>query len=100
MTAPLRALLAFEAARARQYFARAAAALRHTNARRLVAAEIMGAVYLEILRRVERRNYDVFSRVIRVPRPARAVIAVVTWIKTIASSLQRDGLRLLKAEVE
>jgi 15-cis-phytoene synthase len=100
MTGPVRALLAFEAARARQYFAHAAAALRHTNARRLVAAEIMGAVYLEILRRVERRNYDVFSHVIRVPRPARAVIAIVTWIKTIASSLQRDGLRMLKAEVE
>jgi 15-cis-phytoene synthase len=98
VTEPVRALLAFEAARAREYFARAAEALRRTNARRLVAAEIMGAVYLEILRRVERSNYDVFSRVIRVPRPARAVIAIVTWMKTIAASLQRDGLRMLKAE--
>ncbi len=98
VTEPVRALLAFEAARARQYFARAAEALRRTNARRLVAAEIMGAVYLELLRRIERSNYDVFSRVIRVPRPARAVIAVVTWMKTIAASLHRDGLRMLKAE--
>jgi phytoene/squalene synthetase len=84
--------------RARQYFARAAEALRHTNARRLVAAEIMGAVYLEILRRVERNNYDVFSRVLRVPRPARAILAITTWVKTIALSLQRDGVRMLKAE--
>jgi 15-cis-phytoene synthase len=98
VTAPVRALLAFETARARQYFSRAAAALRRTNARRLVAAEIMGAVYLEILRRVERADYDVFSHVIRVPRPARAFIAIVTWMKTIALSLQRDGLRMLKAE--
>lgn len=98
VTPSIRALLAFQCVRARQYFAQAARALRRTNARRLVAAEIMGAVYLEILRRVERSNYDVFSRVIRVPRPARAMIALATWAKTIALSLQRDGVRLLKAE--
>lgn len=98
VTPPIRALLAFEAERAREYFARAAQALRHTHARRLVAAEIMGAVYQEILRRVERQDYDVFSTVVRVPRPARAVIAITTWMKTIALSLQRDGVRLLKAE--
>jgi phytoene synthase len=98
VTPPVRALLSFEVTRARQYFARAAEALRHTNARRLVAAEIMGAVYLEILRRVERNNYDVFSRVLRVPRPARAILAITTWVKTIALSLQRDGVRMLKAE--
>ena len=47
-------------ARAAQYFARAAQALRRTDARRLVAAEIMGAIYQEILRRIERSGYDVF----------------------------------------
>jgi phytoene synthase len=98
VTPAVRALLAFEVTRARQYFARAAEALRHTNARRLVAAEIMGAVYLEILRRIERHHCDVFSQVLRVPRPARAALAITTWMKTIALSLQRDGVRLLKAE--
>jgi phytoene synthase len=98
VTAPVRALLAFECGRARQYFARANRALRQTNARKLVAAEIMGAVYREILRRVERTNYDVFSRVLRVPRPARARIALATWAKTMITSLQRDGVRMLKAE--
>jgi 15-cis-phytoene synthase len=98
VTPAVRALLSFGVARAPQYFARAAQALRHTNARRLVAAEIMGAVYLEILRRVERNDYDVFSQVVRVPRPARAILAVTTWMKTIALSLRRDGVRMLKAE--
>jgi len=98
VTPAIRSLLSFEAARAREYFARAGRSLRRTNARRLVAAEIMSAVYLEILRRVERNDYDVFSRVIRVPRPARAIIAIATWMKTFALSLQRDGVRLLKAE--
>lgn len=98
VTPAVQALLAFEADRARQYFGRADQALRLTNARRLVAAEIMGAIYREILRRVERRGYDVFSTVVRVPRPSRAVIAITTWMKTIALSLQRDGVRLLKFE--
>jgi 15-cis-phytoene synthase len=98
VTPAMRALLAFQAARARKYFGEAGRALRHTNARRLVAAEIMGAVYFEILRRIERSGYDVLTRVVRVPRPARAVIAVATWVKTIVVSVQRDGLRMLKAE--
>jgi phytoene synthase len=98
VTPGIRSLMEFQATRARLYFARAAESLRHTNARRLVAAEIMRAVYVEILRRVERSNFDVFSQVIRVPRPARAIIALTTWAKTIAVSLQRDGLRMLKAE--
>jgi phytoene synthase len=98
VTPAVRSLLAFQAARARKYFVQAGQALRRTNARRLVAAEIMAAVYLEILRRIERSGYDVLSHVIRVPRPARAVIAMATWMKTIALSVQRDGVRMLKAE--
>jgi phytoene synthase len=93
----VRNLLAFEISRARKYFALASQALRQTHARRLVAAEIMGAVYQEILRRIERNNYDVFSQVLRVPRPARAVIAVITWVKTVALSLPREGLHWLTA---
>jgi 15-cis-phytoene synthase len=88
VTPPVRALLAFEIARARQYFQSAARALPRGDARRLVAAEIMGAIYQEILRRIERSGYDVFSQVIRVPRPARALVALTTWARTLA------GLRL------
>jgi phytoene synthase len=88
VTPQVRALLAFEIARAREYFLRAARALPRADARRLVAAEIMGAIYQEILRRIEREGYDVFSQVIRVPRPARAMVAATTWARTLA------GLRL------
>jgi phytoene synthase len=83
VTPQVRALLAHESQRAREYFGRAAAALRRTDARRLIAAEIMGAIYQEILRRIERSGYDVFSQVIRVPRPYRAVLALVTWARTL-----------------
>jgi phytoene/squalene synthetase len=48
-----------------------------------VAAEIMGAIYRALLRRIEREDYDVFSRVVRVPRPRRAAIAAATWARTV-----------------
>jgi phytoene synthase len=75
-------LLAFQAARARDYYRRADAALPRADARRLVAARIMGAIYRGILARIEAAEYDVFSRVIRVPRPQRALIAAATWART------------------
>jgi phytoene synthase len=70
------------AARARDYYRRADAVLPRADARRLVAASIMGAIYRGILDRIEAADYDVFSRVIRVPRPRRALIAATTWAKT------------------
>ena len=78
----VRQLLAFQAARARDYYRRADAALPRSDARRLVAARIMGAIYRGILDRIESADYDVFSAVIRVPRPRRAMIAATTWART------------------
>jgi phytoene/squalene synthetase len=51
--------------------------------RRLAAAEIMGAIYRGILTGIERADYDVFSRVVRIPRPQRAAIAAITWARTL-----------------
>jgi phytoene/squalene synthetase len=48
--------------------------------RRLLAAEIMRAVYFETLRRIERSGYDVFSARARVPRPQQALIAIRQWL--------------------
>lgn len=87
VTEPVRALLAFQCVRAREHFARAARALPAGDARRLVAAEIMGAIYFEILRRVEASGCDVFSQTIRVPRPMRAWIALTTWARTLSRGL-------------
>jgi phytoene synthase len=81
---PVRALLAFECDRARTFYRSADERLATTGRRRLVAARIMGAIYFAILKRIERRGYDVFSQVVRVPRRRRAMIAAITWAKTIA----------------
>ena len=83
VTPPIAELLRFECARARYYYIRAATELPPADARNLLAAEIMGAIYFEILRRIERSGYDVFSRRIRVPRAYRAVLALATWGRTL-----------------
>ena len=79
-------LLRFECERAHGYYRRAAAQLPREDVRSLVAAEIMGGIYFEILRRIERSGYDVFSSRIRVPRPRRAVIALRLWLKSLLQS--------------
>jgi len=78
-SAQVRALLASQASRAREYFRRAAAVLPRVDARRFVAAEIMRAIYFDLLERIEHAGYDVFSSVIRVPRPRQAWLAVGVW---------------------
>ncbi len=78
----VKALLEQQARRARDYYRRAAEGLPRRDARRLVAAEIMGAIYRAILDRIERLDFDVFSRVVRIPRPRRALIAAATWART------------------
>ena len=88
VTESVRRLLQFECDRAREYYRRAAAVLPPVDRRQLLAAEIMGAIYYEILNRIERAGYDVFTRRIRVPRPRRAVIALRLWV---LSGLRRGG---------
>ena len=43
------------------------------------AAEIMRAIYFNVLERIERKNYDVFSARIRVPTPLKLWLTCKTW---------------------
>ena len=79
VTGAIRELLAHECQRAREFYAAAAQAMPHAESRKLVAAEIMGGIYFEILQRIERRGYDVFSERVRVPKLQRARIALQIW---------------------
>jgi len=78
----VRSVLEHQAARARVFFARAARALPKSETRRFVAAEIMRAVYWNLLGRIELARCDVFSSVIRVPRPVQIGLALRTWWKS------------------
>jgi phytoene/squalene synthetase len=44
----------------------------------------MGGIYRNVLDRIERADYDVFSETIRVPRPRRAAIAAMIWARSLA----------------
>ncbi|MDB6018330.1 MAG: Squalene synthase HpnD [Pedosphaera sp.] len=54
------------AKRARHFYRLAAATLPPTDRRSMVAAELMGSVYWRLLRKLERRQFDVFG-----PKPTR-----------------------------
>ena len=76
-------LLGFEAARARDYYRRAAALLPRADRRRLVAARIMGAIYFDLLRRIEHSGYAVFGPVIRASRWRKGLIAASVWTQSM-----------------
>lgn len=80
VTDPVRRVLAFECARARDFYRRAVDARPDEDRRRLVAAEIMRAVYFQTLARIEESGYDVFSGRVRVRRPMQALIALRQWL--------------------
>ncbi len=75
----VRNVLERHAMRARLFFARALRAMPRQDRARVISAEIMRAIYWDLLQRIEAARCDVFSAVIRVPRVAQARIAFETW---------------------
>ena len=82
VTEPVKRLLEFECRRAREFYDKAVDARPPEDRSRLVAAEIMRAVYFETLQRIEQSGYDVFSGRVRVPRPRQAMIALRLWMRS------------------
>jgi 15-cis-phytoene synthase len=82
VTEPVRRLIEFECRRARDFYQRARTARPPEDRKRLMAAEIMRAVYFETLERIERSGHDVFTARARVPRPQQALIALRQWLWT------------------
>ena len=83
VSGPMRELFAFECRRAREFYQRATDARPPEDRPRLVAAEIMRAVYFETLKRIERsgsNGYDVFTARVRVAKPRQAAIALRQWL--------------------
>jgi phytoene synthase len=79
-SARFRALAESVAARAREHYARAAALLPADDRRALIAAELMGAVYWNLLRRLAARGFDVFTGPrARLSRAAKLYLTARTW---------------------
>ena len=65
-------LMQFEAARAREFFARAAAALPAEDRHAMMPAEIMGSIYRALLRRIELDKFRVFEKEYRLSKLEKA----------------------------
>jgi phytoene synthase len=85
LSANVRALLAHQCERARAFYRKADIALPKPDEKGLVAARIMAAIYLDLLKSIERAKFDVFNRRIRVSRPRQAAIAAFTWLKVMTT---------------
>jgi 15-cis-phytoene synthase len=65
-------LMQFEAARAREFFSRAAAALPYEDRRAMAPAEIMASIYRALLRRIELDKFRVFEKEYRLSKLEKA----------------------------
>jgi 15-cis-phytoene synthase len=73
-------LMTFQAARAREHYAKAWAAFPAADARSLVPAEIMGRIYFALLDEIEARRFRVFDERVTLPARRKAVIALRCWM--------------------
>ena len=73
-------LMERQAERAHRYFRSAAQGLPESDRQRLLTAEVMRAIYLRLLRRIERRGFRVFDRRISVPRLTQVGLALRAWV--------------------
>jgi phytoene synthase len=78
---PVRAMLAFQAARARGHYDAARARLPAADRKAMTPAEIMAAVYGALLDEIVRRDYPLDGRV-RLSRPRKAWIALRTFARS------------------
>ena len=72
-------LMRHQAARARQFYATAAAAYPVVDARSLIAAEIRWGIYHALLEEIEARRFAVFDERITVPVRRKVAIALRCW---------------------
>ena len=82
ITPAYRKLMRFQCNRAAEYFERARNGLPGEDRRTMAAAITMARIYYGLLRKIERRDYDVFTQRIRLHRPVRFSIAFSEWVKT------------------
>jgi phytoene synthase len=75
------ALMRYEANRAKEYFEKANRVLDISDKPSLFAARAMQHIYFNLLRKLESKNFDVFSENINVGKTEKVVIAVGVWAK-------------------
>ncbi len=74
-------LMKFECQRAHEYFRRAKASLAEEDKVLFSAARTMGNIYYLLLRRIERSQYNVFNRRIRLSSPIKLFVAIALRVR-------------------
>src|SRR5262249_60244577 len=74
-------LMGFQAPRARADYRAAKATRPAADRRRLAAAESMRAIYRDLLREIEARQFRVFDGRIRVSTPRKIVLALGAYLR-------------------
>jgi len=80
-TEAFRRVMAFECARAGEFYGRARFSLAEEDRQSLAPAEAMRLIYEQVLRRVMFRRYDVFGPKVRLSRPEKAGLAMAAWVR-------------------
>jgi len=76
------------AARARHFYRQAREQLPAADRRSMVAAELMGSVYWRLLRKLERRRFDVFGpKLTRLSKAQKTLIIFRTWWRFLSGAM-------------
>ena len=73
-------LMQLEYDRACHYFSLARQMLPPEERRSMIAAEIMAAIYWQVLKRIQRRGYNVFGERVRLSRPLKLWTALTVYL--------------------
>jgi phytoene synthase len=88
-TPEFRRLMAFQCARAGEYYGRARFSLAEEDRPSLAAAEAMRLIYEQLLRRVMFRRYDVFGPRVQLTGAEKAALAIAAWARPHLSFLYK-----------
>ena len=91
-----RALMKFECERVHEYYRKAKSCLSEDDKPLFTAARAMGNIYYLLLLRIERANYDVFSKRIRLASPIKLLVAMVLRLR---NKLPRNFHRYIRTEL-
>lgn len=85
-------LMQFEAARAREFFARAASALPSEDRRAMAPAELMGSIYRALLRRIQLDKFRVFEKEYRLSKLEKAGRVTAQLFKSFLNFPRRTSV--------
>lgn len=91
-----RALMKFECDRAHEFFRRAKSFLAEDDKALFYAARAMGNIYYLLLLRIERANYDIFSKRIRLASPIKFLVAMLLRLR---NKLPKNFHRYIRTEL-